>query len=162
MKYASNIGILLYVTIALVVTGCSSVPISFPTTLAKDVDVTQGRVVEGKACGAHIIYLIPININGRYEDAYNDLMEKAGNDKIANLSIEESWSYIYVGNIYCTKLKATAYPLLSAIKERAARQFPVKKSVEERLAALKVLREKNLITEEDEKVKRLEILNDVQ
>jgi hypothetical protein len=162
MKYTNNIYLLICFTITLVLAGCSSVPISFPTTLAKDVDVTQGRVVEGKSCGVHILYLIPININGRYEDAYKDLMERAGNDKIANLSIEESWSYIYVGNIYCTKLKATAYPLLSAIKERAARQSPVIKSVEERLAALKGLREKNLITEEEEKVKRLEILNDVQ
>lgn len=159
MKFTTKIGLLFYIAIMLVVAGCSSVPLKFPTTLAKDVDMASGREITGKGCGAHILYFVPININGRYEDAYNELMERANKDKIANLRIEESWFYIYFGNVYCTKLKATAYPLLRV--ESAEIKGSVKKSVDERLSELKNLRDKNLITEDQEKSKRQEIIDDL-
>lgn len=89
--------------------GCSSTPLKFPSVSAQDLDLKSGREISGKSCGFQLLYLIPININGRFEDAYSDLMGQAGREVVANVRTEESWFYAFVGTGYCTKLMATAY-----------------------------------------------------
>lgn len=98
--------------------GCSSTPIKFPAITATEVDVANSREIHGKACGFQLLLLIPININGRYEDAYEQLIQAAGREQIANVRIEESWFYGFVGTGYCTKLMATAYPKNQVTQEK--------------------------------------------
>jgi len=143
---------LILTALAMMVMGCTSMPMTFPTTLSKDLDLTRGREIRGESCGFQLLMVIPININDRYETAYNQLMSAAGNDKIANLSIEEKWFYAYFGTGYCTLLKATAYPLLNTPNIS-------KKAIEEKLLILKDLRDKQLISEEQERARRQEIVD---
>lgn len=110
MKFISKLKMLTIVTGLCAIAGCVSAPINLPAINAKEVDLTQGREVVGKSCGFQLLLLIPININGRYEDAFDTLKGQAGRDLLANLRIEESWFYGFVGTGYCTKLTATAYP----------------------------------------------------
>lgn len=94
---------------ALLVCGCSGNPISVKSVTAKDVDMTSGRTITGEGCGFQLLLFIPIQINTRLQRAFDELNQKAGKDMIANLNIEEDWTYGLVGTLYCTKLKATAY-----------------------------------------------------
>jgi hypothetical protein len=56
------------------------------------------------------LLLIPINTNTRATRAYESLRRQAGEDVIADVKIQESWFYGFVGTGYCTALQATAYP----------------------------------------------------
>lgn len=98
---------------ALFVCGCTGNPISVKSATAKDVVMASGRPISAEGCGFQLLLFIPIQINTRLQRAFDDLNQKAGKDMIANLSIEEDWTYGLVGTLYCTKLKATAYQKLS-------------------------------------------------
>jgi hypothetical protein len=93
----------------LVLSGCAGNPVTLKSFSAKEIVQSSSRPISAEACGFQLLLFIPISINSRLETAYTDLLQKAGNDKIANLSIEESWKYAFVGTIYCTKLEAIAY-----------------------------------------------------
>jgi hypothetical protein len=94
--------------------GCSGVPIRFggdtPNYDRKNVDFSKGREISGQASGFQLFMFIPINVNHRHEQAYQQLLEAAGSDYITDVKIEESWTYAYVGTVYSTMIKATAYP----------------------------------------------------
>lgn len=114
MRYALSVRAAIAAVGLFVLAGCASTPITLPAINAKEVDLSQGREVTGRSCGFQLLLVIPININGRFEEAYDQLKGQAGRDLMANLRIEESWTYAFVGTVYCTKLMATAYPRLAA------------------------------------------------
>lgn len=89
--------------------GCSGSPISVKSVVAKDVDLSSSRQISAEGCGFQLLLFIPIKINSRLERAFEEINQRAGNDLIANLSIEETWTYGFVGTMYCTTLRATAY-----------------------------------------------------
>lgn len=114
MRYVNRVRAVIAAVGLLVLAGCASTPITLPAINAREVDLSQGREVTGKSCGFQLFLVIPININGRFEEAYDQLKGQAGRDLMANLRIEESWTYAFVGTVYCTKLMATAYPRLTS------------------------------------------------
>ena len=104
------IGILL---LALSCGGCvsTSVVINADDLSAAD---TNGRVevVEGRGCGYQLFSLIPMGTNGRQWRAYQELRSNARGKVLTDIQIEEYWRYGVVGNTYCTRMKAVAFPRL--------------------------------------------------
>ena len=109
MKTKTNKLFLLFAGFILSLSGCAGTPVTLKSFPAKDIAQTSGRPISGEACGFQLLLLIPISINSRLERAFEELQRNAGNDNIANLSIEESWKYAFVGTVYCTRLDALAY-----------------------------------------------------
>jgi len=66
------------------------------------------REISASTCGFQFLLLIPIQTLGRYDRAYHDLLEKAGEDYVTDVQIAEDWWYIGVGNLYCTRMRARA------------------------------------------------------
>jgi len=93
----------------LFICGCTGNPISVKSVTAKDVVMASGRPITAEGCGFQLLLFIPIQVNTRMQRAFDELNQKAGSDMIANLSIEEDWTYGLLGTMYCTKLSATAY-----------------------------------------------------
>jgi hypothetical protein len=91
--------------------GCTGTPVRFDTVADRSlVDVTRGRRISAEAGGFQLFAFIPINVNSRHDRAYRELLEKAGNDAIADVRVSESWAYGLVGTTYWTIMEATAYP----------------------------------------------------
>ena len=76
-----------------------------------EIDLERGRKTSSGACGFQLLIFIPIQVNSRFQRAYDDLIKEAGNDYIADIQMKESWWYGYVGTVHCTYLKATVYPV---------------------------------------------------
>jgi hypothetical protein len=111
MKFARLRRSLLLVALTVVmVTGCASTPIPLGSPSGTAYDKSRGRVVVGSACGFQLLAVFPIMTNTRYERAYDELKNKAGNDVIVDVHVMESWWYGFVGTFYCTDLKAIVYP----------------------------------------------------
>lgn len=97
----------------LLLSGCQGVPIDLAKRAASDrsqIDPQKGRRISGEATGFQLLLLIPIAINGRYRNAYENLLREAGDDLISDITVTESWQWAFVGTLYTTKIEATAYP----------------------------------------------------
>lgn len=141
---------------SLLIMGCASTPIMFGGNNHQfinnnDVDFSKGRQITTEASGFQLLLFIPININGRFEHAYNDLIGEAGSDYITDVKIDESWTYAFVGTIYTTKLTAKVYPRIKAAIE----------SSDQKLRELKKLKDEGLITEGEYEKKRSAIVNGI-
>lgn len=101
--------IIIISAVTLCICGCSGSPITVKSVTSKDLALNSGRSISAEGCGFQLLLFIPIKINSRLERAFEELNQKAGSDAIANLSIEEAWTYGLVGTMYCTTLRATAY-----------------------------------------------------
>ncbi|MDD2830464.1 MAG: hypothetical protein PHW18_12895 [Sulfuricurvum sp.] len=92
--------------------GCVGKPITFKSVDPKSYEDVKdkGRTITGKSSGFQLLWLIPAGINGRHESAYDELMEEAKGDYVTDITIQESWSYAFIGTVYTTTITATAYP----------------------------------------------------
>lgn len=96
--------------------GCAGAPVTFRSLTGVTYDATKGKTVSGSACGFQLLLFIPIGINDRYERAYAALLDNAGPGySVTDIHVRERWMYGLVGTGYCTDLKATAYPQLTAV-----------------------------------------------
>ncbi len=106
--------LLLCLAILIFMIGCAGTPIRFggndPNFDRNNVDFSKGREVISEASGFQLLLLIPININNRHEQAFQQLKAYAGRDYITDIQIEESWTWAFIGTVYTTRMKATAYP----------------------------------------------------
>ncbi len=97
--------------------GCTGTPVkvglSEQQITNEDIDYSQGRNISATANGFQLMLFFPININNRHERAYRALLNKAGNDYISDVKIQESWTYAFIGTIYRTTLQATVYPRIA-------------------------------------------------
>jgi len=95
-------------------TGCAGTPIKFggthPNFDNTNVDFSKGKEIVSTASGFQLLLFIPININSRHEQAFQQLIGMAGRDYITDIKIEESWVYAFVGTVYTTTIKAMSYP----------------------------------------------------
>jgi hypothetical protein len=116
MKIKSGI-ILMFVILLFTLAGCSGKPMHLQQTdkqvQISEVDLSKGKEITASASGFQLLLWIPININSRHQNAYQALQAQAGKDYITDIKIEESWQWAFVGTVYTTTLKATAYPLKS-------------------------------------------------
>ena len=92
--------------------GCHSVPVTYKTPAAGSYDVTAGKHVSSSACGVQLSDVIPIGTNDRQARAYEALQRNAPSSVLTGIKQQERWYYIYVGELLCTSLTATAYPTL--------------------------------------------------
>jgi hypothetical protein len=93
---------------ALLVAGCVSQPLKFPTIaeVSKASYQSLGES-QGEATGLMLFQLIPIGQNERYVRAYDAAVKSKGGDALINPTIEESWFWGYILNGYQTKVKGT-------------------------------------------------------
>lgn len=94
--------------------GCAGVPVNFNSMPEQPHDVTRGRTVSGSACGFQLLLIIPISINDRAKRAYSQLAAAAGGDYVTDIKVNETWTYAFVGTVYCTEMEAMAYPKIAA------------------------------------------------
>lgn len=99
-------------------TNCNGAPVKLYTKASEpdvelNVDFTNPKNLYSEACGFQLLLLIPININDRHMRAYNILQNSAGREFISDIEIVETWTYAFVGTLYCTQLKGKSYPFLS-------------------------------------------------
>ncbi|HEY3699896.1 MAG TPA: hypothetical protein VGK97_11225 [Spongiibacteraceae bacterium] len=103
----------LLISMMAILTACSGVPAQLGSTAVeapKNVDFSKGRPITTSACGFQLLLFIPIAINGRMQNANEELIDKAHGDYISDVKVTESWKYAFVGTVYCTELSAMAYP----------------------------------------------------
>lgn len=97
--------------------GCQGLPLDLSKRSVTDraqVDSYKGRRIAGEASGFQLLLLIPIAVNGRYQNAYNELLRQAGDDLLSDVTVTESWQWGFVGTLYTTRIEATAYPRKAA------------------------------------------------
>jgi hypothetical protein len=105
------------VACAVLLAGCAGTPANFAPKGVTDVaqiDTTKGRKISSEASGFQLLLLIPIKVNSRHVDAYQGLVDQAGDGVLADITVTESWKYAFVGTIYTTTMEATVYPKVAA------------------------------------------------
>jgi hypothetical protein len=95
---------------AILVSGCAGAPVPLGSPTDQRYDSTRWRRISAEACGFQLLLFIPIGTNGRAERAYEALKKRAREDYVADIQVKESWTYGFVGTMYCTTLEAKAYP----------------------------------------------------
>ncbi len=97
---------------ALLLAGCSGTRVDLGDRVATPAAAAapggKTRELDARACGFQLLLLIPINVNDRLERAYQILRGQAGAETITDVRMQETWTYAFVGTVYCTNLKATA------------------------------------------------------
>jgi len=107
------------VVLFILAAGCVGAPVTFKSLTDVKYDATKGRTVSGSACGFQLLFFIPIKFNDRHERAYAELLNDAGPGYyVTEISVSERWTYGLVGTAYCSDLKATAYPQLTAASNK--------------------------------------------
>ncbi len=109
--------IVLFIMFVLII-GCAGTPVKIDSLPKQPIDTAKGRVITAQACGFQLLLLIPIMINERQSRAYQELLMAAGREHITDVKIKESWTYAFVGTIYCTQFEATAYPYMTDMTEK--------------------------------------------
>jgi len=121
----------------IVCAGCTGVPVNFNAMPEQPHDTTRGRAVESSACGFQLLLVIPISINDRAERAYNQLTGAAGGDYVTDIRVNETWTYAFVGTMYCTEMHAMAYPKMAAPAGGQTQEIKKPSSMDECIEACK-------------------------
>ena len=103
--------------VVLFLTACEGVPVRFNDPVASPgtkFDMSKGRTAKAQACGFQALLFIPIIVNQRQSFAYDNLKRQAGNGYLTDIKIQETWTYAFVGTLYCTVMEGTIYPPLQS------------------------------------------------
>ena len=111
MRSLSKLRLLAILVLIIFSAGCAGKAIQIGSIADQAYDASKGREVVASASGFQLLLLIPIRINSRQARAYQALRDMAGdNHVIANVRVQESWTYAFVGTVYTTTMRATLYP----------------------------------------------------
>ncbi len=88
--------------------GCSGIPISLGSPVDGPIPKGTERQISSESCGFQLLLVIPIAVNGRAAQAYHELEAQAGGDFITDVEVKETWTYGFVGTLYCTQMRAKA------------------------------------------------------
>lgn len=91
-------------------TGCTLRPITLGPAEHVRYDPSRGREVSAHACGFMLGGFIPIAMSNRDERALKVLTDQAHGDYIAQVDVQQTMTYAFVGWTICTTLHGTAYP----------------------------------------------------
>ena len=92
-------------TVMLLLSACSSVPLHIPSLENREYEVL-GQA-EGSATGIMLFQFIPIGQNDRFQNAYRTAVESRGGDALLDTVIEERWFWAYLLNGYITTVRGT-------------------------------------------------------
>lgn len=95
--------------VALSTAACTSTPMKLGRIEPVAAGVV-GRPVQGEACGFQLMAFIPIGVLDRNERAYQQMVEAARGEVVADIHMQERWSFAVVGWQSCTLMTGTAYP----------------------------------------------------
>jgi len=105
---------MLVLATAVVLASCEGTPVrlsqSTDMTQGQRYDMSKGRTVTAEGCGFQLWLFIPIVTNQRAEIAFRKLKAQAGNGYLTDIRVQETWTYAFVGTLYCTVLEGTVYP----------------------------------------------------
>ncbi|OQW35407.1 MAG: hypothetical protein A4E19_01160 [Nitrospira sp. SG-bin1] len=104
MKTAS---LLLGMLLLMATTACHSTQVKIPTAPVGPNEKSLGPT-EGNSVGMLLFGFIPIRQNERFENAYNQAVQKAGGTRLTDVTISERWWWGYVLNGYVFKVQGTA------------------------------------------------------
>jgi TonB family protein len=92
--------------VVLIMTGCASAPMNVLTPPA-DYATSCKELGEGEGTGSGFLFLhlIPIGINGRLVEAYQQAINSKGGTHLVNPSVKDYWYWVYIGQINTTKVK---------------------------------------------------------
>jgi hypothetical protein len=115
MSIANNMKKLtLILTAALLLASCEGTPVRFSQSSdmaqGQKFDMSKGRTITAEACGFQLWLFIPIVTNQRAVIAYSKLQSQAGNGYLTDIRVQETWTYAFVGTLYCTVMEGTVYP----------------------------------------------------
>lgn len=114
MKTHRHIKPALVLLAGILVSACAGAPVQIDSQTGQKYDATRWRNISAEACGFQLFLFIPIATNSRAKRAYEALMKRAGDDYVADIQVQESWTYGVVGTAYCTTLEAKAYPRIKS------------------------------------------------
>jgi hypothetical protein len=100
-------GILLGAALLVTTVACQSTQVKIPTAPIGANEKSLGPT-EGTSTGMLVFGVIPINQNERFENAYNQAVQKAGATRLTDVTISERWWWGYVLNGYVFKVQGTA------------------------------------------------------
>jgi len=145
MRIKTMAGIVLFAAIGY---GCVGTKVHFADAPLDKLDLSRGREVRSDTWGFHLFELIPIGVNDRQVHAYELLKEKAGNDYLTNIQIQDAWHFVPLGVKYSTTMTATAYP------DKDAPATATTQNLTARLNELKTLHDKGELTDAEYEVAR--------
>ena len=95
--------------------GCAGTPVQIgQVTDASTIDRSKGEFMEASGTGFQLMLFIPLGTHGRQERAYQELLERAGKDRVlTDVSIAEWWYFGVIGTFYQSRIQATAYPKIT-------------------------------------------------
>jgi hypothetical protein len=73
-------------------------------------DRSMGRKITATASGFQLFFALPTNASSRHARAFQALRDQAYNEAIADVTIQESWTFAVIGMVYTTTIDATTYP----------------------------------------------------
>jgi hypothetical protein len=97
--------ILALIALTSLIVGCASAPMNVLTPPADY--VTSCQILgegEGTGTGFLFLHLIPIGINGRLVEAYQQAINSKGGSHLVNPSVKDYWYWVYIGQINTTKV----------------------------------------------------------
>jgi len=99
--------VLLGATLFLATAACHSTKVNIPAAPIGPNEKSLGRT-EGVSSGKLLFFFIPINLNDRFENAYERALQKAGATRLTDITISERWYYGILLNGYVFKVRGTA------------------------------------------------------
>lgn len=102
-----TVRILLGVILLVALAACQSTQVRIPTAPVGPNEKALGPT-EGSSTGMLLFGCIPIKQNERFQDAYNQAVQKAGGTRLTDVTISERWWWGYVLNGYVFKVQGTA------------------------------------------------------
>jgi hypothetical protein len=107
----------IFVTTMLVVS-CNGTPVKLDQPASaisgQKYDMSKGRTARAQACGFQLFLFIPIVVNQRADIAYQSLKSQAGSGYLTDIRVQETWTYAFVGTLYCTIMEGTVYQPLQS------------------------------------------------
>lgn len=102
-----TVGLLLGTVLLITTVACHSTQVRIPTAPVGPNEKSLGSTW-GDSVGMLLFGCIPINQNGRFVNAYNEALQKAGATRLTDVTISERWWWGYVINGYVFKVQGTA------------------------------------------------------
>jgi hypothetical protein len=91
--------------------GCYVHPVRLDNVEYARFDDTRPREIRAEECGA-LFFLVPFRLNSQLIRLQRTLAAHAPDSVLTDVRVEQSWIWLGLGDLMCTKVSATAYPKL--------------------------------------------------